>query len=99
MNTNELQQKVLAAARAMPVSSHVPYAFEKRVMARLASESVIDIWSFWGALLWRAAAPCVGLMLVFVVWTAVSNNIANDSLATDLENTVLAPLAQLDENW
>ena len=36
MNLAELERKLIAAARANPPSDRVPYAFEKRIMARLA---------------------------------------------------------------
>lgn len=68
MNAELLRQKLLASARAHarvhPPSDHVPYAFEKRIMARLASREMPDAWAAWGAMLWRAVAPCFALMLV-----------------------------------
>lgn len=99
MNSLELQKKLMAVARANPPSESVPYAFEKRVMARILSESVLDVWSFWGRLLWRAAAPCLAIMIAITVWAVVSNGAARsrDTLAVELENTVLAPLARLEE--
>ena len=39
MNLAELERKLIAAARANPPSDRVPYAFEKRIMARLAARS------------------------------------------------------------
>ena len=101
MNIAELQKKILAAARLMASSDHVPFAFEKRIMARIASETALDVWSLWSRLLWRAAGPCVAIMLVMSVWAAIAPDSSNspDSLAADLESTVLAPLARLDETW
>lgn len=101
MNVAELQKKILAAARLMASSDQVPFAFEKRIMARIASETAIDVWSLWSRLLWRAAGPCVAIMLVMSVWSAIAPDSSNspDSLAADLESTVLAPLARLDETW
>ena len=40
MNLAELERKLIAAARANPPSDRVPYAFEKRIMARLAARPV-----------------------------------------------------------
>ena len=45
MNLAELEQKLVAAARANPPSDGVPYAFEKRIMARLATRPVMDDWA------------------------------------------------------
>ena len=56
MNLDDLQKKLLAAARSHPPVDAVPYAFEKRIMARLgAARNVADGWTFWGRALWRAA--------------------------------------------
>jgi hypothetical protein len=101
MRIDELQNKLLLAARALPVSDHVPYAFEKRILAALNSQAPLDIWAFWSRLLWRAAAPCVGIMLVLGVWTVVasSSGTASASLAADLDRTVWGPLIAINESW
>ena len=54
MNLSELQQKLIAAARSNPPSDAVPYAFEKRLLARLAGRPVVDNWALWSRALWRA---------------------------------------------
>ncbi|MBM3835991.1 MAG: hypothetical protein FJ403_22550 [Verrucomicrobia bacterium] len=101
MNIEELQKKVLTVARACPPSDEVPYAFEKRIMARIARETMVDLWTLWGRLLWRAAAPCVAIMLMLTAWAAVSLDFNGNSepIATDLEESVLAPLASLEDAW
>jgi hypothetical protein len=102
MNTLELQKKLFAAARSTPPRNDVPYAFEKRIMARIAKEALVDVWTLWGRLLWRAAAPCVALMLALTVWAMVSSQSASrntDNLAVALEDQVMAPLARLEESW
>ncbi|MBM3839679.1 MAG: hypothetical protein FJ398_17250 [Verrucomicrobia bacterium] len=102
MNTLELQKKLFAAARATPPRDDVPYAFEKRIIARIAKEAFVDVWALWGRLLWRAAAPCVALTLALTVWATVSSHSAkgsSDNLAVALENQVMAPLASLEESW
>ncbi len=101
MNIVDLEKKLLTAARATPPREDVPYAFEKRVMARITSESLMDIWALWGRLLWRAAAPCVGIMLALTAWTLFSaaSNGGSDNLAVALEDSVMAPLARLEETW
>ena len=49
MNLAELQKKLIAAARANAPGDHVPYAFEKRVMALLASRVAPDNLDVVGA--------------------------------------------------
>jgi len=59
---------LIAVARARPVSDAVPYAFEKRILAQLKAQTV-DEWSLWARALWRAAAPCIAIMLVLAGWS------------------------------
>jgi hypothetical protein len=101
MSADELVKRLFLVARGLPPSDHVPYAFEKRIMARLASQPVLDAWAIWSRLLWRAAAPCVGVMLVISVWTVVSNHSGNasETLAADFEQTVWGPLTSLGDSW
>ena len=96
MNLAELERKLIAAARSCPVSEKVPYAFEQRIMAHLRERRVLDVRSFWARALWRAAASCVGIMLLLAAWSFFSP--ASATPATDLsqefENTVLAAVDQ-----
>jgi hypothetical protein len=101
MNVAELQEKLIAAARAQPPSDAVPYAFEKRVLARLPARGLVDRWTLWAVNLWRAAAPCLAVMIVVsacAFWLNHHNN-ANDTQAADLESTVYAGLDNLGEAW
>jgi hypothetical protein len=101
MHLEQLRQRLIGAARGQPLNDRVPYAFEKRIMARLAPHVFVDPWVAWGRALWRAAAPCVAIMCAMTIWTVVSDDLlsSKNSLATDLESTVLAPLANLEETW
>jgi len=101
MNLTELQRKLLAAARANPPADTVPYAFEKRILARLAEAPAMDAWALWNRVLWRAAAPCVALCLTLSVWSyfARTDATAPDVLAADLEDAVLAPFDNLGDSW
>ena len=101
MNIGELQRKLLAAARANKPSDAVPYAFEKRIMARILSRSALDGWSLWNRALWQAAAPCVALTLLLGAWTLISSPTEGgaQSLASDLESAVYAPFDNLGETW
>ena len=104
MNLAELERKLIAAARANPPSDGVPYAFEKRITARLAACPAADTWTLWGQALWRAAAPCVAIMVALAAWSFVVSNEsapAND-LSQALEQTLLAAADQdqpADSTW
>jgi hypothetical protein len=104
MNLAELERKLMAAARANPPSDRVPYAFEKRIMARLAARPMSDGWELWGRALWRAAAPCVAIMLLLGAWsffTPQASAPATD-LSQQLEQTLLAAVDQdqpADSAW
>ena len=99
MKIPELQSKIIAAARALPPSDRVPYAFEKRIMAQLAAGPIPDGWSLWGYALWRAAAPCVAVMLLLGGWTFYAEDLGGSTrpLAHDFEEVVLAGADNLGE--
>ena len=99
MNLAELQQKLIAAARAVTPDERVPLAFEKRIMARIRAVSVVDHGTLWAHALWRAAAPCLAVMLLFSAWSFYNNstNAPSVDLNQDLENTLLATIDQ-DQN-
>ncbi len=96
MNVDQLHRKVIAVAQGDPPSDHVPYAFEKRIMARLVSSPVADGLTLWTRLLWRAAAPCLGITLVLSVLTVASGGLGGSeaSLGEALETTVYAALTE-----
>ena len=98
MKLDELQKKLMAAARSQPADDRVPYAFEKRVMAHIAARAVLDRWTIWGNSLWRAAVSCVALAVVcggFCLYTPQTTDNSND-LSQDLDNTLLASVDQPD---
>jgi hypothetical protein len=102
MNLDQIQRKLVAAARAHKPSERVPYAFEQRIMARVKALAVPDEWAQWARALWNAAAPCVAIMILLSAWSlfAPANPPANPSpppptdLAQALENTILAAVDQ-----
>ena len=99
MNLDQLQKKLLAAARANPPADQVPYAFEKRISALLKSRPMEDPLSLWARALWRAAAPCAAIMLVLGVWSYVggsSTTSTTDSFEDQFVDTMLV-LDQTEE--
>jgi hypothetical protein len=99
MNIAELQNKLLAAARANPPGDQVPYAFEKRVMALLAARAATDPMALWVRGLWRAAVSCVGIALLLGAWAFFNPQAPtrSDDLSQNLENTLLASVDQTDQ--
>jgi hypothetical protein len=91
MNLQQLQAKLLAAARINPPSDKVPFAFEKRIMARLA-KPVVDAWALWGKALWRAAAACVVAVAMFGSWSLQTESSEDTDLSQEFEQTVFAAL-------
>jgi hypothetical protein len=101
MKIEELEKKFRMAARAIPPSDQVPYAFEKRIMSRLVKDCATDFWSVWGQLLWKAATPFLAIMLFMSLWSAfeLENKRDSETLAIDLERVVMSPVAQAEESW
>ena len=100
MKINQLEEKLIAAARAQAPSDAVPYAFEKRIMARLGSAPVFDPLADWSNALWRAAAPCVAVAIVLGVWSSFrpEANAANNDFAQQLDNALLVAVTQDGNN-
>ena len=104
MKLDLLHQKLIATARANPPSDQVPYAFAKRIIARLPRRAAPDPWALWSNALWRAAALCIAIMLVSTAWTILAPRSfapAND-LSQEFENTLVAAVGQdqpADSTW
>ena len=101
MNIAELQKKLLVAARAKPPGDHVPYAFEKRIRAQLSALPPVDLAALWARALWRAAVPCVAIMLLLATWSFAPAPAASttEDLSQQFEQTLLAAADQLEESW
>lgn len=103
MNLEHLQKKLVAAARAHPPEDRVPYAFEKRILARLAAQPAADLSALWARALWRAAVPCVAvtILLAALSFTFVSSDstatASSDDLSQQFEQTLFASVDQLEE--
>ena len=80
-------------ARSLPRDERTPYAFEKRIMARLGDVPVLDALAFWTQSLWKAILPCVGVMAIVGIISAFQPFDATtaefDEL--DIESVVLEP--------
>lgn len=100
MNLAELERKLMAAARATPLNERAPYAFEKRIMAHITARPDFDQWALWGKALWRAATPCVAIVLLLSVWTVLSPDGGNSpDLSQDFENTMLSAVNPIGDSW
>ncbi|MCI0745066.1 MAG: hypothetical protein L0Y58_06645 [Verrucomicrobia subdivision 3 bacterium] len=95
MKLGELHDKLILAARADAPDCGVPYAFEKRIMAGLASKQVEDLWTLWGAGLWRGAFASLLLSVGLSIWALQ----ANGEQAQDLEATMFSAAEQLVDSW
>jgi hypothetical protein len=104
MKLDLLHQKLIATARANPPSDHVPYAFAKRIVARLPGRLASDPWASWAHALWRSAALCVVIMLASTAWAflAPKQTAPANDLSQDFENTLVAAVGQdqpADSTW
>jgi hypothetical protein len=64
----------------------------------------VDRWAIWARALWKAAAPCVAIMLALGAWTwlAPQPTPSTTDLSQDLERTLLAAVDQeppADSTW
>jgi hypothetical protein len=91
MIDNGLQRKLINAARKHPPGDQVPYAFERRIMARLRDSAHVDRSLLWAQSLWRATAPCIAIMLFLAAWSAFDPvGDTSGNLPQELDNTILA---------
>jgi hypothetical protein len=100
MNLNELHDRLVAVAKKNPPSDHVPYAFEKRIMSRLAAVAPPNSWALWGGPLWRAAVSCVAITVLCGVWSFASSRQADspETFSQAFEAAVFAPPSQHAED-
>ncbi len=97
MKLAELQKELIAAARANVPGDGVPYAFEQRVMALLASRVAPEDLDLWVRGFWRAAVSCVAIALLCGAW-AFLNPAAASSPADLSQNFVTTLLASVDQS-
>ncbi len=99
MNLAELQKKLIAAARANVPGDRVPYAFEQRVTALLASRVAPQNLDLWVRGLWRAAVSCVAIALLCGAWASLNPAVTSNpaDLSQNFETTLLASVDQADQ--
>jgi hypothetical protein len=90
MDDFEPCRKLIQAARAVPPDARVPYAFEKRIMARLEGLKPQDSWALWGQALWRGAVFCLTLAVLLVVGSMLLPARNTDTLTQAVQSTVFA---------
>jgi hypothetical protein len=99
MNLDELHKKLIAAARTAVPDDRVPYAFEKRVTALLASRVAARNMDLWVGGLWRAAISCAAIAMLCGAWAVFSPatspaTATGDDLSQNFESTLLASVDQ-----
>jgi hypothetical protein len=99
MNLDQLQSKLIAAARNARPDERVPYAFEKRIMARLAAMPAVDWLGAWGAALWRAALGCVVVAVVSGAVVLTQQSSGENDLSQDFETALYASAEAGPEAW
>ena len=106
MKLTPLEQKLMGAARATVPSDFVPYAFEQRIMARLAGAQPMDVAALWSRALWRAAVPCMAIALAvgaWAFWQGQGSGLGGGSPTLDfsqeLESAVFVMVDQPRESW
>ncbi len=100
MNLSELHDKLISVAKKNPPGGHVPYAFEKRIMSRLAAAAPANPWALWGGPLWRAAVSCVAITALCGVWSLASSRPVDSTESFDqaFQAAVFAPPSQHAED-
>ena len=91
MDVSELQRKLIAAARANPPDDRVPYAFEKRILARISGRPApVNPWQAWEYGLARAAGVCLATMLCMTAWSFLLRSNYQEPLSQAVETTLFA---------
>jgi hypothetical protein len=99
MDLDNLQRKLIAAARAATPSDRVPYAFEKRIMARL-EVACTDLLGAWSAALWRAVVPCIAITILSGAWLLWSSHQQSvNEFSQEFDTAVFASAGSVDEAW
>ncbi len=99
----DIYDRFVQTARRVPSDERVPFGFERRIMAHLHDQPALDPLSFWVLGLWRAAVPCLAVMLLITAWSSLivssSASAQSESIGTELQLTMTQPLLALEETW
>ena len=96
VDLERLRKTLIGAARAQQPDDAVPYAFERRIMARLGTAVAPSAWMLWGRALWRAAGACAALTVLLSVWSLWP---LSEKEPATLESTVFAEAEQTVDLW
>jgi len=105
LEAGSADEQFLRLARNLPDNGRIPYAFEKRIMARLRELLTPDPLTHWSRMLWRAAAPCLGVMMLAMFFSAgkpaeaPADTAAIEPQAADFETVMLATFDDLEHTW
>ena len=115
LETRSANEQFLKFFRNLPWKEHVPYAFEKRIMARIREFLTPAPLTVWSRMLWRAVAPCFGVMILAALFStkestgafiaqatfdpAETTTETVDSEATNFETVMLASFDDLEYTW
>jgi hypothetical protein len=102
MNVNQLEKKLIAAAKKIRPSDQVPHAFQKRIMARIGRATPLNAWALWARPLWSAAVSCVAITVLCGVWSLAARPPADnsESFSQDFERAVFSSVNQhLEDVW
>lgn len=99
MKLENLHHKLIAAARLAEPSEAVPYAFEKRIMARLAQAAQIDVLGAWSSALWRAAVSCIAIAAVSGAVALWSSSSPETDFSQEFDTAVFASAVSSEEAW
>ncbi len=107
MKPDDTLEKLYTAERAKEDDQSVPFAFEKRIMAKLDELESPDPIALWATSLWKACIPCLSAMAIMLVAFPspprqdVSSIPApeNQAATEELESLLLAALETDGGEW
>lgn len=94
MELDNLKQRLVSAARRQRPDGRVPHGFERRIMAHLVDSAAPDAWILWSRALWRAAIPCLLILVFSSLWSVRSRRSGPTDLSQQIENVVLSDFNQ-----
>ena len=103
MNWDELEKKLMAAARQCSPSDRTPYAFEQRVMARLQPEiprASRDDLTWWSRAVWTGAAAAAAVAVATGVWLVHPDDAdSSRSFSQGIEQALFASADDPENGW